>query len=680
MSGMNRWQQGLLLIFILLVAAGLRLTGLDWDAYDHHHPDERYITWVATTIERPLDWSTALDPHLSTINPFYWPTSADSEGIVVPQDEARRFAYGHVPLYLGVAATRIVERIAPTLIPILPADWLFTRDVLNAQEAVEFNHLTAVTRFLTALTDTATVLLIFLLGKRLFGTAVGLLSATFLAINVMHIQLAHFFAVDPFLTFFVVGAIYFLTRIKDQRLDPEQGDLSSLKPLIFLLLGAVFIGLAIGSKFSAVMLGLPLVVAVWLGGPKRRRWIWLATAVVTIILTFILTNPFALLDWTCDVITPAVQIGPIDIPALNWHSCYLDNITRQSGMVSGEADMAFTRQYDGTLPYLYPIEMQLRWGMGWLLGIVAFAGFGWFIIRLAKQIAISDQRLKIEGGVVRAYSSLITHHSSLVVLAWVLPFAFVTGGFYVKFMRYLLPLTPFLMVFGAGLLWQIGNKRVRWGATAVTLLFTTLYALAFVNMYQSPHPWVISSEIIFRSAPPRSTILSEQWDDSLPISMVLDGQVRLREEYEALELTWLTYPDEFDTPDELEKNLAKLAYADYVTLVTNRVYGVVPRLPERYPLSSQYHQLLLDGDLGYEIVAVNGRYPNLFGFHIKPDTFGWPGLEPSDQIQQYLDDHAGVNNGRADESFLVYDQPLTIIFRNVDGKTADEMWALFDIK
>jgi hypothetical protein len=220
--GMNKWLERGLLLFVLLIAAVLRLTGLDWDDYHHYHPDERYITWVATTIERPSSLVTALDPTQSSLNPFYWSPDAESSGIVVLQDEARKFAYGHVPLYLGVMATRLAEWLGPRLTPVLPADWLFVRDVLNGSNSIEFRHLTAVSRALTALTDVATVFVIFLLARRLYSTAVGLLAAAFLAINVMHIQLAHFFTSDPFLTFFVVTAVYFMV------VAVQQGGVASL--------------------------------------------------------------------------------------------------------------------------------------------------------------------------------------------------------------------------------------------------------------------------------------------------------------------------------------------------------------------------------------------------------------------------------------------------------------------
>lgn len=372
------WKQGFWLALIILVAAALRLTGLDWDGYHHYHPDERYITWVATTIEWPDNWSTAFDPQQSTFNPFYWPPDAGSPGIEVLQDEARRFAYGHVPLYLGVAATRLAEWLGPPLIPLLPKQWTLTTDLLNSAGRVEFNHLTAVTRALTGLVDVGTVLLVFLLGRRLYTPAVGLLAAAFLALNVMHIQLAHFFASDPYLTFFTTAALLFMVYSKPQE---RPAALHLQLSIVFLLMAVVSTGLAIGSKFNAVLLLLPLSWAAWSHSPKGRRLprllaVWTATA-----LTFLIANPFAWLDWTCEVINPAISVGPLQIPALDWRSCYLENIIAQGGMVGGRSGLAFTYQYEGTLPYLYPIEMQLRWGMGLLLGLAAFSGLLWAIWR-----------------------------------------------------------------------------------------------------------------------------------------------------------------------------------------------------------------------------------------------------------------------------------------------------------
>lgn len=667
---MKRWQERVALGLILLVAAVFRFTGIDWDNYNHYHPDERYITWVATTIERPSSWQTALSPQQSTINPFYWPPNAASEGIEVLQDTPRDFAYGHVPLYLGVLATRLLEWVSPRLLPLFPADWLLTQDILNGAELIEFRHLTAVSRALTALVDTGTVWLTYLLGRRLFSPAVGLLAAAFLAVNVMHIQLAHFFISDPYQTFFTVTAVLFLILSHREHREKREGERNGENHSLFTdrlttvywLLASVSIGLAIGSKFSAILLVLPLALAAWQIGGRWERW--LGTAVLTAALTFFLTNPFAVLDFSCEVNTPTTQIGPVTVPAINWGSCYLENIVTQGAMVRGSSDVAFTRQYLGTLSYLYFVEMQLRWGMGWPLGLLAFGGFGRAIWQAAKQwhTKIVNRKSQIE---------------NLLLLAWVIPAFLTTGGFLVKFMRYLQPITPFLVLWAAAWLFSWRRVWLRWFVGTAVLLSTALYAISFINIYQQPHPWIAASEWLFTNVAPGTLVLSEQWDDSLPSTMRLDGELRRRSEYPNAELTWLSGADLADNEEKLADNLELLASADYLTILSNRIYGVVPRLPERYPLSSQYHQLLFDGELGYEPVYVVGRFPTLFGWQLRPDTFGWPNLRPPTLVQDYLTAQPGFNLGRTDESFIVYDQPLTIIFENVERKTAVELQALF---
>lgn len=680
---MTTWLQRAALAVILLVAAALRLTGINWDNYDHHHPDERYIGWVAATIDRPSNWADAFDPVNSSLNPYYWSPDAVSNGIVVPRDEQRKFAYGHLPLYMGVAATRIAERLSPLLAPRLPADWLLTRDLLNASEMIEYRHLTAVTRALTALVDVATVGLLFLLGRRLYGVTAGLLAAAFLALNVMHIQLAHFFAFDPYMTFFVVAAVTLMVFAGGHKQQhTEHGDQPwSRRRGAYLLLAAAAVGLAVGSKFAAVLLFLPLAVTIFCV-PMKRRWLWFTGTAVVAIGLFLVTNPFAVLDLTCELITPSVKLGPIRIPALDWRSCFLDNVATQAAMVRGRIDLPFTRQYAGTIPYLYYIEMQLRSGMGPSLGVVAFAGFGWAVWRtlLAGWRWFRQQRS--EGTSLDALDPAPlwrSHGAHFVILAWTIPFFVVTGGFYVKFMRYLQPLTPFLMLFAAAMISAINHDQWRRVIAATLIIMTGMYALSFVNVYDQPHPWTAASLWIYDNVEPGSLILSEKWDDALPVGMVVDDVRRRRSEYESAQLTWLSGTGKRDDLDKLESNLEFLADADYVTLVTNRVYGVLPRLPKQYPISSQFHPMLFDGSLGYQMVAIFGRFPNLSGYHLKPDTFGWPGLEPGAGPTEFLSEIAGLNWGRIDESFTVYDQPLTMIFKNVGEQTSAEMLRRFQL-
>ena len=70
---------------------------------------------------------------------------------------------------------------------------------------------------------------------------------------------------------------------------------------------------------------------------------------------------------------------------------------------------------------------------------------------------------------------------------------------------------------------------------------------------------------------------------------------------------------ETDTPHKLDGLAADLARADYILFYSNRLYGTITRLPERYPVTSAYYRLLFGGELGYQLANVETAYPNLAG-------------------------------------------------------------------
>src|SRR5512143_2417333 len=80
----------LLLALILLAGAALRMVNIAWDGGTMPHPDERStVAFYAPSIRWPDDLSVALDPHRSTLNPF-WDVAGQTR---------RSYTYGHFPLY-----------------------------------------------------------------------------------------------------------------------------------------------------------------------------------------------------------------------------------------------------------------------------------------------------------------------------------------------------------------------------------------------------------------------------------------------------------------------------------------------------------------------------------------------------------------------------------------------------
>ena len=434
--------------------------------------------------------------------------------------------------------------------------------------------------------------------------ATGLLAAAIYAFAVLPIQLSHFVAVDAILTFCVTAAVTLAARWT------RRGGW-----VTWLLAGAMA-GLAVGSKFSAVLLALPLAVAALYRLPAAslgRKALSvagrLAAAGSVALVVFVLTNPFAV----------------IELPA------YVRQITAQNAMVSGLMDAPYTRQYIGTLPYLYFVQQVSQWGLGWPLGLVAWGGLIWAVVVAARR---------------RASPTLV------VMLAWVLPYFALTGAFHTKFPRYMAPLLPFLAVFGAGaavagyrwLAARWGRRgRLAWGALAVGVAVVTLgWALAFTGVYRQEHPWIAASRWIYGNIPEGKKLLTEHWDDSLPLTLDgLPGKPPTRS-YQRVELPmW-----DPDTSAKLDTLVNELSTADYIVLATNRLSAPMAQLGGRYPMSSQYYRMLFAGDLGYRPVAEFTAYPRLGGLVIRDDN--------------------------ADESFSVYDHPHVVVFEN-QGRLKPEL-------
>ncbi|RQW80286.1 MAG: hypothetical protein EHM79_20190, partial [Geobacter sp.] len=178
---------------------------------------------------------------------------------------------------------------------------------------------------------------------------------------------------------------------------------------------------------------------------------------------------------------------------------------------------------------------------------------------------------------------------------------------------------------------------------AVVVAAATLgWTLAFTGVYRQEHPWIAASRWIYANIPEGKKLLTEHWDDSLPLTLdALPGKPPSRS-YQRSELPmW-----DPDTPEKLDALVGELSTADYIVLASNRLSAPMGRLRSRYPMSSQYYRMLFAGDLGYRPLAEFTAYPQLGGLVIRDDN--------------------------ADESFSVYDHPHVQVFENV-GRLKPEL-------
>ena len=237
-------------------------------------------------------------------------------------------------------------------------------NVIPGVEDSNMYDLTIIGRVLSALFDTGTVFVVFLIGRRLFNQRVGLLAALFTAFAVLHIQLAHFYTTEAMLTFFSCLSFFYVTRLAEEGRRRDAA------------LAGLFFGLAMASKFSAAPMLAGFAAGLGLlalrNGPTletltptpdalKSALRKLGIAAIFGFLAFAIAQPYAILD----------------LPY------YAADAYQQSQMVRRVIDFPYTRQYDDSLPFAYHIWQFSIWGVGLPLAILMWAGLGFTTIRAA---------------------------------------------------------------------------------------------------------------------------------------------------------------------------------------------------------------------------------------------------------------------------------------------------------
>lgn len=211
-------------------------------------------------------------------------------------------------------------------------------------------------------------------------------------------------------------------------------------------------------------------------------------------------------------------------------------------------------------------------------------------------------------------------------------------------------------------------------AIVVVVGFSVFYSLAFDHMYSTTTTPVEGSLWLYQHAPRGSTIATEHWEEGMPVPISTRNGVLSADSYQYHIVTMPMYDD--DNQAKLTTIVNNLESADYVVFFSNRLYGTIPRLPARYPMSIRYYQALFGEKLGFKLVGAFDRYPNLFGVAFVDDTLDDPGLPTPPLLRQQSIAPITIDLGHADESFSVYDHQKVLIFQKVQRLSPDQLRAL----
>ena len=256
-------------------------------------------------------------------------------------------------------------------------------------------------RTISALLGTLAVGLIYATGAKLFNRTAGLFAAAILATGFLPVFYGHLALNDSPLLVPLTLALFGTAGIL-------KGDGRR-----YVVVAAAGFGLACATKYTGGMVLVAIVIAIWAN--REDRWRNLGIVIGLGAVTFVIANPYSLLDF----------------------AAFSRDLGHQSEASSGAGKLGQTG-HGGVIYYLGV----LTWGLGWIPTGLAVAG----AVRVIKH----DR--------VRALILLVAPASYLVFMAlhsrW--------------FARWGLPMFPFVaLLAGWGACWAVDGVRGRWAKAAV---------------------------------------------------------------------------------------------------------------------------------------------------------------------------------------------------------------------
>jgi YYY domain-containing protein len=636
----------ILLALILVVAAYLRLSHVDWDDGTHIHPDERFLTMVESAMRLPTSVGEFFDSTKSPLNPYNY-------------DQFPLFVYGTLPIFIVRVVAEFANKFNETAHLWMAAPGIPVN--LVGYDGVHF-----VGRALSGIFDLLCVWLLYIVGTRLYKRPVGLLAAALYAFAVLPLQQSHFFTVDTFGNFFALLTFYFAVRVAQGGEPGRRGGgwpsyvalgaslgatIACRINLLPMLLIAVFAaGIRAWDDWHASDVPLSSegtarhadVVGVGSVGSADRSTAWLATLIQATLFRLALMAVVAIVAFR---IFQPYAFGGTKFTDFSFSQHWLDNMKWAQQSQAGDIDMPPGHQWASRTPFVFPFTNMVIWGLGVPLGLAAWAGWLIAFLQIARGVASSEWAMR--------------SRRHLLPVAWIGGMFLWQGLQYVQSMRYLLPIYPMLAMLAAWLLvaavdWTrehvVGEAAPRWlarvpfkplayGLLTVVTVFTVLWGWGFLAIYRRPLSRVSATRWIYQNIPDGSVLANEHWDDPLPFS--IDGKMSFKPAgmYNGLK----TSPDGLldmyneDTVEKREQLYQWLNETDYIIMSSNRLYGSIPRLPMRYPMTTLYYKLLFEGKLGFKQVLKETSFPTIFGVQF---------------------DDSG-----AEEAFSVYDHPVVYIFQ-----------------
>lgn len=497
-------------MFVLIVVLGaiFRFTGINWDGGHHLHPDERFISMVLSEIGPARSIPEYLNVDRNPLSPY--------------RTQYHTYVYGQLPL-------TIIKYLAVGL------------------KMDGYDQTYILGRSLSALLDTASIVLVYALGSRLFRSRrIGLFAALSYTVMPLVVQYSHFMVMESWSSFFWL--ITFLVLVWWKK-----------KPFSIVRTGILGIALGAAGAVKATSVFLALLVA--------ASGAILALPIAALSFRFFSPTIFQASSW------------------FDWslNAFFRQNLEFQQSAIKGIAMFPPQLQWVETTSIVFPAKNLLLWGIGAALSVLILVGIGTSLYRSVRK---------------RQYF--------LGLLAVFVIGSFLYNGIqFIKTMRYLLPFFGLLAVFGGvGADWLIRKwKTGGWIAVGLCFAWAAVFAVMFTSIYRKPTTRVAASEWIYQNIPSNESIMLEEWDDPLPLGLPGQPPVQYRSQ-----MVQVYAPDDKKKQAMIDRWLSEF---DWIVLSSHRAKKSIGRLPDQFPLMYKFYRNLDAGVLGFKNVATITSFPSL---------------------------------------------------------------------
>lgn len=470
-----QWQDVVtVVVLVLLMTAGygMRSVGRNWDDFTHLHPDERFLTDVASTIHSGRGFQFVNRPWMDrasqeTYCQEKYPPLPESETQVMSPAERRRvgvggyfdarcsdlnpnntndaeYVYGEFPLFTVRVLAEVYQSLSRE--PAEIAESKPFEDRLPTPQWTSYNGIQFVGRTMNSVFDTLVILLVFLIGARLFGRWHGLLASGFYAFAAFPIQQSHFWTTDAFTAFWVVLAIYFAVRVMDQaNRYPER-----FVPLPW-----------IGTALIIWLVDLDGSLTV----PLESVFVYLITFAIAGLLTTLAVEQKAL---------PVAIIGTV-IASVVFILFALFEITESKLFFSGE--MVPLISWEGALAAIVGLWLLLGLWVGGWNRFAAFAG-NWVWLAAAFGLWVFDSLAHYAVPDVGPLATYLILFMAVALFVSALRYMEISSSLPSFFVLFGLP----VVIFGVGLVFSIDVGVAGWGMVSAFVLAVLIGGATYFGM------------------------------------------------------------------------------------------------------------------------------------------------------------------------------------------------------